>query len=42
MVYKCKNNHAPEYSKCMLLRHNTGPDKGTRQDYDKKIWEHLL
>ena len=35
MVYKCINNQAPEYLKCMLLRQNTDCDKRTRQDYDR-------
>ena len=35
MVYKCINNEAPEYLKCMLLRQNTDSDKRTRQDYDR-------
>ena len=35
MVYKCINNQAPEYLKCMLLSQNTDCDKRTRQDYDR-------
>ena len=35
MVYKCINNEAPEYLKCMLLSQNTDFDKRTRQDYDR-------
>ena len=35
MAYKCINNQAPEYRKCMLLRQNTDSDNRTRQDWDK-------
>ena len=35
MVYKCLNNQAPEYLKCMLLSQNIDCDKRTRQDYDR-------
>ena len=35
MVYKCINNQAPKYLKCMLLCQNTDSDKRTRQDYDR-------
>ena len=35
MVYKCINNQAPEYLKCMLLSQNTDCDKRTGQNYDR-------
>ena len=35
MVYKCINNQAPEYLKCMLFRQHNDSDKRTRQDYDR-------
>ena len=37
MVYKCINNQAPEYLKCMLFSQNTDIDKRTRQDYAKTV-----
>ena len=35
MVYKCINNQAHEYLKCILTLQNTDSDNGTKQDYDR-------